>query len=86
MTFQGKVFKVEAGQLGFTVVVFCIGAVFSILLLLARRLIPALGRAELGGPRVAKAITSGVFFVMWFGYVIVSSLQAYDHITVDIKF
>ena len=71
----------KTGALGFTVIVFCVEAVISIALLLARRYIPVLGRAELGGPFVAKVITGGMFFALWFVYILASSLQAYGHIS-----
>jgi solute carrier family 8 (sodium/calcium exchanger) len=81
--FQGEVFEVQTGSLGFTVVVFCIGAIISIILLLARRYLSIFGNAELGGPVVAKTITGCMFFLLWIGYVIVSSMQAVGHIDVN---
>jgi len=62
---------------------FCIGAVCSVTVLLARRYVPALGRAELGGPLVPKVITGSIMFLIWLFYVFVSSLQAYGHIKVS---
>lgn len=70
----------DAGSLGFTVVIFCIGAVCSVMILLSRRYIPALGRAELGGPFVPKVITGTMLFMIWLSYVFISSLQAEGHI------
>jgi len=77
---QGVPFHVDAGSLGFSVVVFCIGAVCSVVILLSRRYIPALGRAELGGPFTPKVITGCMMFFIWLFYVLISSLQAYGHI------
>jgi solute carrier family 8 (sodium/calcium exchanger) len=78
--FQGATFHVPTGELAFTVVVFCVEAVISIVLLLARRYLSVFGRAELGGPAVTKAITGSLFFALWIGYVVMSSLQAVGHI------
>jgi len=80
MRVQGEVFHVDAGSLGFSVVVFCIGAVCSVIILLSRRYIPALGRAELGGPLIPKLITGSALFTIWLSYIFISSLQAYGHI------
>jgi solute carrier family 8 (sodium/calcium exchanger) len=82
-TTKGELFKVEAGSLGFSVVIFCIGAVVSIILLLMRRYMRVFGRAELGGPVAAKMVTGSILFMIWFIYVLISSLQAYGHITVS---
>jgi len=78
---QGQPFPVDSGSLGFSVVIFCIGAVCSVVILLSRRYIPALGGAELGGPRVPKIISGIMLFTIWLSYVLISSLQAYGHIT-----
>ena len=73
----------ESGALGFSVVLFCIGAVCGVVILLLRRFIPALGRAELGGPVVPKVISGVLLFTIWLLYVLISSLQAYGHIKVS---
>jgi len=80
MRVQGEEFPVDAGSLGFSVVVFCIGAVCSVVILLSRRFIPSLGRAELGGPFVPKIVCGAMLFCIWLSYILISSLQAYDHI------
>lgn len=67
------VFVVPAGSLGFSVTVFAICAVVCLLTIVARR--KKFGY-ELGG-KMAKP--TGAFFVfLWFFYVTMSSLQAYD--------
>ena len=81
---QGKPFMVPVGSLGFGVVVYVIGATICIGFLLLRRFTPCMGRAELGGPPVPKYITSGLFLIIWVVYVLLSSLQAYDHISSDL--
>jgi len=74
---------VTSGSLGFSVVLFCIGAICSVVILLARRYIPSLGGAELGGPVLVKVISGIILFVIWFSYILLSSLQAYDHIQAE---
>jgi len=73
---QGKNFEVEPGSLGFSVTVFCIEAGLAILILLIRRN-PAVG-GELGGPKVFKTISSGLFVFFWVFYVLISALEAYQ--------
>ena len=82
-TVQGEKFDVESGSLGFSVIIFCIGAVCTVIILLLRRFLTALGRAELGGPLVPKIICGSLLFLIWFSYVLLSSLQAYGHIKVS---
>ena len=78
--FQGAQFTVEAGNLGFSVTVFAICAVLTISLLMVRRMVPAFGKAELGGPAPAKYASGAVLVCLWFVYVILSSLQSYGKI------
>ena len=81
---QGEPFYVDTGALGFSVVMFCIGASATAIILIVRRFSPALGLAELGGPLVPKIITGTMLFVIYIAYVLISSLQAYDHIKVNL--
>lgn len=68
----------------FSVILYASCAILAILLLLIRRKLAVFGYAELGGPKGAK-FASGLFLViLWFFYVIMSSLQAYKVIEVDI--
>ncbi|XP_022669328.1 sodium/calcium exchanger 3-like isoform X3 [Varroa destructor] len=79
-TTKGEVFKVEAGTLGFSVGIYCAVAICCIALLLARRQLHPLGRAELGGPR-RTAIGSALFMMsLWLIYVTLSALRAYGYI------
>jgi len=80
---QGEPFRVDSGSLGFSVIIFCCGAVCSVVILLCRRYIPVFGRAELGGPVTPKIITGSILFCVWLSYILLSSLQAYDHIPVS---
>jgi solute carrier family 8 (sodium/calcium exchanger) len=78
--FQGEKFVVEAGDLSFSVALYTITAIIAIAILMARRYIGFLGKAELGGPAVFKWITFAILIFMWLLYVLLSSLQAYGHI------
>ena len=78
--FQGKTFEVPAGSLAFSVVVYTICSIVTLALLVVRRNVSIFGKAELGGPHVPKLI-SGLFMIfLWFLYVLISSLQSYEHI------
>ena len=75
---QGKPFKVEAGSLGFSVVVFCCTALLAIAVMMLRR-----GKrvgGELGGNKTFKLPTSLFLTSLWILYIVLSSLQTYCHI------
>jgi len=72
---QGLAFEVSPGSLGFSVTIFCIEAALAIIILMLRRN-PSIG-GELGGPKTAKTITSGIFVFFWVFYVFISALEAY---------
>jgi len=72
---KGEQFVVPVGSLGFSVTVFCIEATCAVLILLARRH-PAVG-GELGGPKLFKTISSGIFVFFWVFYVMISAMEAY---------
>lgn len=77
---RGTQFLVPAGSLGFSVTIFCIFAVFAIILLVLRRK-PAMGGGELGGSKIGiKWASSIFFFTLWMVYVILTSLENYCHI------
>mmetsp|Transcript_40891 Transcript_40891/g.105424 ORF Transcript_40891/g.105424 Transcript_40891/m.105424 type:complete len:740 (+) Transcript_40891:76-2295(+) len=69
---SGAAFVVQAGELAFAVISFCLICVLALVLLHLRR--RWLG-AELGGPFVTKAATSGCFIFLWVGWVAVVSGQ-----------
>ena len=59
---------------------YSITAILAIALLMLRRTMKLFGNAELGGA-VGPKYASGMFLVLlWFVYVLLSSLQAYDKI------
>ncbi|XP_053567916.1 sodium/calcium exchanger 1 [Bombina bombina] len=75
---HGEEFKVSPGTLAFSVTLFTIFAFISVGVLLYRRR-PEIG-GELGGPRTAKLCTTALFSLLWFLYILFSSLEAYCHI------
>eukprot|EP00232_Nephroselmis_pyriformis_P022302 CAMPEP_0182866928 /NCGR_PEP_ID=MMETSP0034_2-20130328/8450_1 /TAXON_ID=156128 /ORGANISM="Nephroselmis pyriformis, Strain CCMP717" /LENGTH=894 /DNA_ID=CAMNT_0024999261 /DNA_START=354 /DNA_END=3038 /DNA_ORIENTATION=- len=77
---QGCDFEVEAGALGFSVLIFSIEAVLAIAILLIKRKVEGPEGGELGGSAGAKRGFATLFVSMWLAYIILSSLQAYDHI------
>lgn len=78
---QGEKFVVEAGSLGFSVVVFCCTAVVAIALMMLRRNKKVGG--ELGGTKAFKLPTSLFLSFLWVLYIVLSSLQTYCHIDVS---
>ncbi|KAL6424460.1 hypothetical protein ACFW04_009901 [Cataglyphis niger] len=68
-------FRVEPGNLAFSVTIFCTEACLVIVVLLVRRT-KAIG-GELGGPFIPKVITSVFLFSLWLLYLIMSTLEAY---------
>ncbi|XP_053392824.1 sodium/calcium exchanger 2-like isoform X2 [Mercenaria mercenaria] len=78
-TVQGKSFEVSAGDLGFSVTVFTICAIFTVIVLMVRRYVSFFG-GELGGPKVPKIISGVLLIFVWILYVLLSSLQTYKYI------
>ncbi|XP_074479140.1 solute carrier family 8 member 4b isoform X1 [Sebastes fasciatus] len=76
---KGKVFKVDPGNLAFSVTLFTIMAVMCVIILLYRRRATVAG-GELGGPRTCKIITCMLFASMWLIYILLASLEAYCHL------
>ena len=80
-SFQGKEFIVEDAALGFSVLLYSIAAIAAIALLMLRRKLAIFGNAELGGTVTPKYVSGAILVTLWFGYVLLSSLQAYGKIT-----
>ncbi|XP_034531980.1 solute carrier family 8 member 4b [Notolabrus celidotus] len=76
---KGKEFRVDPGNLAFSVTLFTILAIFCVFVLLYRRRASVAG-GELGGPRTCKVITSLLFVSLWLLYIMLASLEAYCHI------
>merc|ERR1719187_1309249 len=68
-------FRVDPGNLAFSVTLFCVEAFAAISLMLIRRH-PSIG-GELGGPRIPKILTTFFLAFLWFFYVGLSTLEAY---------
>ncbi|XP_052001329.1 sodium/calcium exchanger 1-like isoform X2 [Xyrauchen texanus] len=75
---KGHEFRVEPGNLAFSVTLFTIFAFICVAVLMYRRR-PDIG-GELGGPRTAKVLTTMLFVSLWLLYILFSSLEAYCHI------
>ncbi|XP_060780528.1 sodium/calcium exchanger 3 isoform X5 [Neoarius graeffei] len=75
---HGRVFEVQAGSLAFSLTLFSVFSVFAVLALMYRRRGNIGG--ELGGPRRHRIITTLFFIMLWFLYILLSSLEAYCHI------
>ncbi|KAF8770674.1 Sodium/calcium exchanger 3 like protein [Argiope bruennichi] len=76
---KDQAFRVEAGTLGFSVAIYSALAIACISLIVARRYMAVLGRAELGGPRNVALGCAIAMISMWFLYVMLSSLEAYGY-------
>lgn len=74
---RGTEFVVEAGSLGFSVMIFCIFAVVAIFVLMLRR--HHLVGGVLGGPMKYKLPTTIFLVFLWVMYIVLSSLESYCH-------
>jgi len=74
-------FKVKDEALGFSVLLYSITAILAIILLMLRRKLNIFGNAELGGTVTPKYVSGIILVLLWFSYVLLSSLQAYGKIT-----
>lgn len=75
---KGTVFAVDSGDLGFSVAVYSAVAFAGLALIILRRFLSLFGNAELGGPAIPKYMSGGFLITLWFVYIILSSLKAYD--------
>ncbi|XP_061091713.1 solute carrier family 8 member 4a isoform X3 [Conger conger] len=73
---KGQPFRVNPGSLAFSVTLFTILALVSVMVLLYRRR-PSVAGGELGGPRTAKLVTAMLFVSLWLVYIMLASLEAY---------
>lgn len=81
-TAKGETFEVKAGTLVFSVIIYVICACICISLLMMRRYMAVFGKGELGGTFSLKVFSAVLLIFLWLAYIILSALQAYDHITV----
>lgn len=77
-TSQGKTFQVPAGSLGFSVGLYTAVSLIATGVLIARRMLPVFGRAELGGPKTSANLCALLFVSLWLLYVGLSALQSYQ--------
>jgi len=68
-------YQVKAGPLAFSVIVFLCVALVCFAVLLARRYFVG---GELGGPKNSKYASGCFLFFLWFVYILMSTLQAYE--------
>ena len=74
---KGDTFTVPSGNLGFSVLVYTVLAVFGIALLMFRRGSASCGNSELGGPVASKRFSAAFLILLWITYITMSSMQAY---------
>lgn len=81
--FQGTQFIVQAGSLGFSVLMFAVVAVLAIGTLMLRRNLKIFGMAELGGPTIPRFGTALLLLLLWVVYISLSILQVFGKISVS---
>lgn len=74
-TWNGTQFRVDPGNLGFSVTLFCTFAFVAITMMMIRRM-KFIG-GELGGPFKLRIFTACLFFGLWILYLLFSSLESY---------
>jgi solute carrier family 8 (sodium/calcium exchanger) len=77
ISFDDGSYPYLAGDIGFSVVLFCVCATLCITTLYVRRFCVG---AELGGPEMSRNLTSAFFVLLWLIYVVMSALQVKGHI------
>ncbi|XP_076305676.1 sodium/calcium exchanger 3-like isoform X2 [Tachypleus tridentatus] len=73
-------FTVSTGSLTFSVGLYSAASFICITILMIRRFARVFGKGELGGPSTMAWSTFAVLIIMWFLYILLSSLQAYGHL------
>lgn len=68
-------YKVPAGSLTFSVIIFLICSLFCFIILVGRRIVYG---GELGGPEPMRTITGYLCFLLWLIYVTMLTLDAYS--------
>ncbi|XP_078609656.1 sodium/calcium exchanger 3-like isoform X4 [Branchiostoma floridae x Branchiostoma japonicum] len=81
---QGEKFAVPAGSLAFSVMAYSICAILCIIILVIRRIVPAFGRAELGGTPSLKYVSSGLMASLWVLYIVLAILETKKVIVVPL--
>ncbi|KAG8254719.1 hypothetical protein J6590_005278 [Homalodisca vitripennis] len=83
MNVQDSVFRVEAGPLGFSVLMYSIAAIVAVCLLVLRRNLAVFGKAEIGGPSSTRYLSVFILVLLWVLYITLSCLHTYGIITFD---
>lgn len=76
----GKGYNVKSGPLEFSVIVFLCCASICIIVLIARRICVG---GELGGTPLGRYVSGAFLVMLWFIYILMSTLQAYEIIEYD---
>ncbi|XP_046660345.1 sodium/calcium exchanger 3-like isoform X1 [Homalodisca vitripennis] len=80
---KDSVFRVEAGPLGFSVLMYSIAAIVAVCLLVLRRNLAVFGKAEIGGPSSTRYLSVFILVLLWVLYITLSCLHTYGIITFD---
>lgn len=74
-TFENPGYYIEAGSLGFSVILFTFLAIICIIFILARRQVVG---GELGGEKFGRTWSCVFLCTLWLFYIVLSSIQAYE--------
>lgn len=75
---KGEPFRVDPGNLAFSVMLFLVLALVAIGILLVRRVVPIRGmRGELGGWAPARYVSAALFVSLWLFYLAMSALETF---------
>ena len=74
-TFENPGYYVEAGALGFSVIVFTALAVICIIFIIARRFVV---KGELGGSDFGRKASCAFLCTLWLTYIVLGALQVYE--------
>lgn len=77
-----RYFIVEDKSLPFAIALYSVAAIITLLTLTFRRYSTGSGKAELGGPRNSKIIACIICVSLWFFYIVLATLYAYDVIKI----
>lgn len=77
-----RYFIVEDKSLPFAIALYSVAAIITLLTLTFRRYSTASGKAELGGPKNARIIACIICVSLWFFYIVLATLYAYDVIKI----
>lgn len=76
-----RYFIVEDKSLPFAIALYSVAAIITLLVLTFRRYSTASGKAELGGPKKMRIIACAICVSLWFFYIVLATLYAYEYIS-----